>query len=139
LFAPSGFTYTWFVSGNLIPGAHSNFYVPSSNGNYSVQITNEWGCSSQSNAVGFVLGNSKLTPLPMYVYPNPGTGVYFLRGNAVPAKTASLFDLSGRGIGEYRLDTNGKIDLSSIPSGTYILKVRDLENHKHFLRVVKNP
>lgn len=51
--SPAGMSYQWFLNGNPITGATAQTYTPTASGNYSVQVTNQQGCSKLSEAVPF--------------------------------------------------------------------------------------
>lgn len=68
------------------------------------------------------------------VYPNPATTVLNIESEA-PGGTISLFDLSGRLIRNEQSGANGRttIDVSTLPSGSYLLQIRNGEqviNHR---------
>ena len=69
----SGYIYQWIHNGENIIGATNQFYYPGeaglSSGDYSVIVTNEWGCSTQSSI--FCLTNKLLL-----IYPNPNDGSF---------------------------------------------------------------
>jgi len=48
--APAGFgySYQWYINGNIIPGANSQLYSTSTAGNYTVKVTTANGCSATS-------------------------------------------------------------------------------------------
>jgi alpha-tubulin suppressor-like RCC1 family protein len=63
----TGVSYQWLNNGVAIPGAILNNYVPKKNGNYSVNITNTFGCvsSSISQTVTYALSDT-LTPAKVF-------------------------------------------------------------------------
>ena len=64
--------YQWYLDGQIIPGADQQQLVPTSYGEYTVEATNEFGCSSVSEAllaVGIVeaIGsNAKIATIKAY-------------------------------------------------------------------------
>lgn len=49
----AGFTYKWFRNGNLISGATSNTYTTSIQGEYYVEITNNFACITTSAVLNY--------------------------------------------------------------------------------------
>ncbi|MEZ5174542.1 MAG: T9SS type A sorting domain-containing protein [Bacteroidia bacterium] len=92
-----GFTWSWYLDGELIEGADNTPQIdPVGNGNYSVVLVNEDGCSAESpeftySDVGF---DSPSTLLRLF--PNPySDGALFLEG--IPEKVQlNITDLQGR-------------------------------------------
>lgn len=73
-------TYEWFDCDleNIIPGATSQTYVPTSNGNYGVNISNG-SCSVSSNC--FLITNLAVNEFQanaFSMYPNPTTGTIYV-------------------------------------------------------------
>lgn len=61
------------------------------------------------------------------IYPNPSNKIIYLEGLAVNENTlVEIFDLQGKLILANRIEETGKIDISAIEKGVYILKIRDL-------------
>ena len=62
------------------------------------------------------------TSLPLTIYPNPTTGVIHLPSQGV--KAVALFDVQGHKISDFRNQNSElKIDLRSLPIGTYVLRI----------------
>lgn len=76
LSAPSGtgYSYQWYINGNIISGATSQYYEPMFDGNYSVLVTNTaTGCSAMSTVYVYPsgLGVENQTNQTFVLYPNP--------------------------------------------------------------------
>src|SRR5690606_25059102 len=52
LMVQTGYTYQWYLNGNLISGANDYFYLPTVNGDYSVEIINGI-CTNTSNIFSY--------------------------------------------------------------------------------------
>ncbi len=52
----SGYSYTWYADGVVVPGASSSTYSPAVQGNYTVKITDAQGCESTSSKMSVVYG-----------------------------------------------------------------------------------
>lgn len=74
------------------------------------------------------------------VYPNPGSGIYYLDIKYIDATTyLSIYDMSGTVIMVKQLDNtvqNQSIDLSNHPSGIYIARIHSGEYQKD-IRIIK--
>jgi hypothetical protein len=69
--------------------------------------------------------NGMNTPTVAKVYPNPATNSLFIDGYT-DVSTVSVTDVSGRVIKQLIIDkSNNSIDISSLQSGSYILKLND--------------
>ncbi len=68
-------------------------------------------------------GMSSSREIVRSLHPNPATDHTFLLGTA-PASQWTLFDGSGRSLRQGVLEADGRIDLSGIATGLYVMKVR---------------
>lgn len=131
-----GVTYQWIDCDNgyaPIAGATSQSFMPVSNGNYAV-IVSDNNCIDTSacynvNTVGF----SKLNAGNVTVYPNPSNGFYTISG--IKAKANLLvFNALGKEIySSITTGTSEQINLSALAKGIYFLRIAgsdDEETHK---------
>ncbi|MHC1706862.1 MAG: MBG domain-containing protein [Bacteroidales bacterium] len=72
----SGYTYQWEKNGNEIPGETSPVLTVNSSGFYSVQITNEYFCTTTSQPIEIIVHN-----LPDLQFDDPGDSICF---NSLP-------------------------------------------------------
>lgn len=129
------FTYQWYVDGNLIPDANTDSYSATEDGNYTLLITNEYGCQIESNTVLFltvsndnVLANLSLNIFPTLVknqiniIPHFSSEANFewldMAGNTIQSTNQSLQE-----------NQTHTIDISHFPKGIYILKVATKEGN----------
>ena len=77
--ASAGDTYQWKLNGNNIAGANSSTFTAISSGDYSVEVTNSFGCTSASSVTNVtvlqqvtstsIIGqNVSIDPLTQYTY-----------------------------------------------------------------------
>lgn len=70
------------------------------------------------------------------VYPNPTADRFFIKGaGAMDAVTVTVYDSAGTAVVETAYSDAG-VDVSALPSGTYIVTVRDADN-RHTHRLIK--
>jgi PKD repeat protein len=74
--APS---YQWYLNGYLIPGATDQNYTITQAGLYTVEVSNENGCKSQSSFKAYLVGIESLTgDNGIFIFPNPSEGSFVL-------------------------------------------------------------
>ncbi len=100
-------------------------YIPTSNGNYSVVVTDSDGCTAMSNIIHIT--NVGIRPTEkdnVLVYPVPAQDNFIIKG--VENMFLSVTDVRGRVVlQKYINETVSKTDCSSLDSGMYFLLFRD--------------
>lgn len=126
----TGTTYQWYLNGNLIPGATSQTYAPTGNGNYTVQVGNG-KCTNVSDPYSFTLGvNSYDLDKAVRIYPNPANEVIHIEVPVSANKeiTLQVYSVIGKLVYTETYSNNGQIhhvNLGSIPAeGIYFLKLQ---------------
>lgn len=82
----------WYLNGVAIPGATSQNYTVTANGNYTVVVT-IGGCSSASSAVLPVINvgiEEAANPFGLSIYPNPNDGNFNVSFNALAKSNYTL-------------------------------------------------
>ncbi len=121
----TGYTYQWLLDGNSIPGATTNSYAPTESGDYSVVVTNPFGCQSQSDSYNFVLTNT-ITPSQDHftIYPNPASEWMFIdRIDEAPITFIGIHNLQGKLLASRAGPAARKVDVGKLPTGIYFLKI----------------
>jgi glucose/arabinose dehydrogenase len=143
LSAVAGFeSYQWLLDGQPIDGATTSTFIVEENGNYSVLITDEDGCSRESEAFTIVNTDETLKIKQLLVTPNPFTesvqltleplhnGLYQFR----------LLDVSGKEVWTEKYQINdawsGLLPVEQLVSGKYFLEVTH-KNKKMTVPLVK--
>ncbi len=119
-------SYQWYLNGDLIPDATAQDWSPVVNGNYSVVITDENGCESQSLPVYFgTVGLLEEGVDVLRVYPQPADDELVIVNVKSDARL-SMIDAAGRVVLATRARSNGptRLDVSSLIPGSYLLEVR---------------
>ena len=123
---PVGFSIAWFLNGVVIAGATSQTYSPTSNGVYSVIITDMYNCSLSSDNFNLAVGLSELTDSDWKIYPNPGNQQIEItvKSNLIGAQ-CGIMDLSGRQLESFKLtETPLQINTDNFPSGSYFINLK---------------
>ena len=121
--------YTYSIDGGQNYQASSTFTsVP--NGTYDVIVRDSKGCSTTVEGVIVVGANEVFTAWGVQVSPNPSTGIFRLSIGDAPQGDLQIavLDVLGREIWSQWNTVNGgafqtNIDLSSMPSGAYVLRL----------------
>ncbi len=125
-------TYQWYLNGNPIDGANAQTYVAQENGNYSVAVTNEFGCTSLSEEIIIsVVGLDELVNENIQLFPNPmqeSSILYF--GESGTKYQVKLYTAEGKLIQNFGIVTNGQLEIQrkGLSSGSYLVEVMDVEN-----------
>jgi len=140
LYSSHGLWYQWFLNGMYIFGAYDSFYVALQGGTYSVQITDQYGCQSQS--AGIQVGIDELSGgVGVAVYPNPFNDELVASPRSALGGRGewefTLFDVTSRVL-FHRLFTNQTtINTEQLARGIYFYEVRDKNGAKEMGKVVK--
>ncbi|MCX6251865.1 MAG: T9SS type A sorting domain-containing protein [Bacteroidetes bacterium] len=135
--APAG--NQWYLDGVLIPGATSQYYIPTQSGHYTDIVTINGCISAESNEIYVIFEDgieSHGNGYTVSVYPNPGKGLFTL---AISTNEQIKFDLSVvncLGVTIYQqkglsIQGNGSksLDLQSYPDGVYSIVLQNNNNH----------
>jgi hypothetical protein len=134
LFATAGFSgYQWYLNGNMIPGANSEFYVVINDGIYTVTVTDTNSCSAESDPLNYITGLHDPSHFNFAVYPNPATEFLQI---AYPrnARQMVIYDMIGHVI-YFNHDNHLPefISLGLFAKGVYFIKVH-FEDGSHTTR-----
>ncbi len=121
---PGYASYQWNTGSQGIPGATDSTYTPSSNGSYSVTVTDGNGCENTSavqNLTG--VGMDVITRPEILVYPNPSDGVVYIQS---PVRVdVLLLGMDGRVL--LRVADARKVELGGYAAGIYLLRILDAQ------------
>lgn len=119
-------TYQWVDCDNSftpVSGAVDSSFLPPSNGNYAVILTNG-SCSDTSACVlyeEFRIEEGRSTDNWITFYPNPTTGTIYLRPDGKLPIHLEVFDLTGRKVSGIPVQS-ASLQLPLMSPGTYLLK-----------------
>lgn len=137
----SGATYQWIdcATGLALANETNVSFTPTMNGNYAVIVTTN-GCSDTSscvliNSVGIESINLEFG---LSVFPNPTNSELSYTFKGEESLNYSILDLNGKSVLKGVMTNNsGKIDVSKLVLGTYLLEVSNSEQ-KTIIRLVKD-
>lgn len=116
-------SYQWYRGTQQITGATAATYVPAANGSYAVSVTDSNGCTSLSSYQQATVGIDQLNMqhVSVRVYPNPSNAILNIEAS-IPV-SAQLSAMDGRMVLK---EINGsQLNIASLPSGVYLLHIRD--------------
>lgn len=121
LFATTGFdSYEWVLDGTLITGATSDTLITTSNGYYTVSVTDSNGCIAQSSAFLVNTAIEDIGAQSIKLYPNPATEKVFIE-TELSLEKILVYDNVGRNI--FESENHGQtIDVSVFPEGQYFIR-----------------
>ncbi|MBI5857527.1 MAG: HYR domain-containing protein [Sphingobacteriales bacterium] len=133
--SPGGGTYQWFKNNIPMAGATSNTLTGlgiANVGNYTCTYTDPNGCVSISAVVTVSAQASDF----LYIYPNPGNGIFHVRFfNQINEEVRlTVYDSKGTLVYQRRFATTFQysqfdVDLSHLPAGQYVVKLYNSSNH----------
>lgn len=130
LYATAGFvSYQWQINGINISGAQSQFFVPTSTGQYTVIATNADGCESTATfdfSVGIDAGAGALG---LDIFPNPSSGMVNIRPMAPVNEPVEItvVDMYGKILRSQRLDVltgQHTLDLTDLAAAMYVVTIK---------------
>lgn len=121
-------SYQWFYNGLEVDGATADFLVISDLGNYSVEVTTEYGCTTMSDVYIFT-GMGEIRGMHSFnVFPNPSNGQLNIEVQSTKNLRLKLevFDQSGKLIYKERdafsPGERKHLNLSELGPGIYMLR-----------------
>jgi len=84
------------------------------------------GIMAQVNNLQLEVGELALTPA-VRVYPNPTASQIIFEGEPLSGEKIQIFDNSGREVSRSVVSSGNRVDLSSLPSGIYLIKFQNKE------------
>jgi hypothetical protein len=124
---PSGYTIQWNLNAFEINGQTNDTIAAMITGNYSVAITDSFGCVYTSTNYAVYLGIIETNLINWNIYPNPASETVTIEINQdTDFERVQLTDLTGRIVKEWDWTNSTKmtLDISEIPSGYFILRMK---------------
>ncbi len=128
--------YQWYLDGNPITGATNQNYTPIITGNYSVEGTNQYGCSTMSDLVYFELVSvnpvDDVSGIQLLIDPK-FLQVIFSNEKFIGSQL-QLYNSTGQLVNEIiATEKTESINIESLAKGIYILNIRNgnaIKNYK---------
>ncbi|MFT6923157.1 MAG: hypothetical protein ACJA1C_002167 [Crocinitomicaceae bacterium] len=127
----SGASYHWYYMGDTISNANSQFHIATQEGYYTVEATNQYGCTSMSNPVYISSSDlgieSNSLESVVDIYPNPTTGKITIEmKNGVAINNLEIFNSLGQVIWKNN---------STIPEGPIIVSLPTISGAICFVHI----
>lgn len=118
----------WYFNNTLIPGATSQSYTVTQDGNYKVVVSSQYGCSNSSNILSITLTDIEDVSFinDMQISPNPVKDIIYISSQIKKSTTVqySIYSMLGQIVKSGSLSLSGaeSISISDIASGVYEIK-----------------
>jgi len=121
-------SYQWAVDGTDIPGANTGSIIATTDGNYSVTVTDTNGCIGTSQVtpvIGVAIPKVSMAAKQVKIAPNPTTGIVKII-SPVRIKVY-VSSIEGRLLLSMVGDT--QIDLGDFANGIYVVRITDMDGN----------
>ena len=142
LTATAASSYQWYLDGVAIEGATNQTLEITEDGNYSVQLTNEWECSATSDETFVVYTgihqHTIISAHQLTIYPNPASEAFTIQFPQDDTWQLNTLDSHGKLV--YFETVNGEnatIETNDWASGLYHITVRDSRGRVTHSRLMK--
>jgi hypothetical protein len=133
-------TYQWYLNNVTVSNAINPTYTPTSNGSYTVSVTDSNGCAGRS--VAFIVGWTGILSQQaanIHVFPNPGTGDFYIESNVATDRKLFVYDALGKLL--FQKNITGKLSQVNLnetyPIGIYFFVITESDNVINF-KVMKD-
>lgn len=122
-------SYQWYLDGVAIPGATSSTYTATENGDYTVTVTGDHGCTGTSavyevtNVTG--IGQPGTVASQIKIYPNPASDM--IQISSPEYIDVTLYTLEGRAINHIK--NARQISVQQLAEGVYWLRIMNKDGH----------
>jgi hypothetical protein len=126
---PAGNSHQWYLDGTLIPGADEACIIAGGEGTYTVFVDYGSPCQVISDPHIITRTDAPTGRRLQRVAPNPATDRLHitLADNGTPVGAWTISDLGGRTVLQGSFTGSSWIDISSLASGTYTLRLAETE------------
>ena len=140
-------TYQWYWNGSIIPGATSQSYTTTTDGNYYVMVTYYNTCPYPSNTISILSTGitSLVDAFNVLVYPNPVSSTLSLviENGGTGKAILTIKNVLGQNVIEKQMDVHANqkhqeaISVSELESGIYFVEIT-VGNSKVIRKITKN-
>ncbi len=141
LVTDSGYTYKWYRNGNTMIAGDTNAIEITQNGDYQVEIFNEFSCSSLSDVISVITSVNDISAKSILIAPNPTDDFIDISGNSLAGRAIiQLKNLNGQTLLsseiDFSLNFKHRLDLINLPIGVYFLVVEN-QGKIYFEKIIK--
>lgn len=117
-------TYQWSSANAPIAGAVNQVLNITNSGNFSISVTDQWGCNYTSSGFNAYLAVKQLDVNSIIAYPNPTSGKVTFSAQEV-ITNITVMDASGRIVLDIKNDTSSTtVNLDQYPTGYYMVNIK---------------
>ncbi len=111
--ATNGDSFQWFLNGEEITNTTNQIHIPIETGNYSVEVSNDFGCTTSSEVLLIDLSLTEHTKGAISLYPNPMVDKVILDLGNEQTQLVQIFDSNGKLVREYAKINSNQLTLKS--------------------------
>ena len=120
-------SYVWFYNGLPLDGETNSYLSVVDPGNYMVEVTTDYGCTSESEVYVLEVGVDEYNINGLKAYPNPTENIIsFKLTNNSESSNISIHDILGKTMELKFVQRNGQLitlNVADYPSGVYFTKI----------------
>ena len=117
-----GYSMQWNFNGSPIVSGNNSALLMTQNGSYSLVITDQYGCSYDSEVINYNSLHS-LENTALFLHPNPARKFVELSGVLMDKVIYEIHNISGAVLQQGEVNDK-MIDISVLPPGTYIVRLK---------------
>jgi len=117
-------TFQWSFNNAAISGATNNFYIPTQNGTYSVNVVNPQGCSNANALVVTNVGIEAIHEQTLRLFPNPADESVSVRSNSNEILNVGLYNALGQRVQSQTSAGTATFNVSKLPAGIYYVRLQ---------------
>ena len=125
-----GYSMQWNLNGVPVTSANGPALLMDESGSYSLVLTDQYGCSYESDAVSYN-GVTELDDTALFLHPNPARDFVEVTGFLMDNVVYEINNLSGA-LFQHGEMKDKMIDVSVLPSGVYILRLKVVDQWHSF-------
>jgi hypothetical protein len=124
---PVASTIEWILDGAVLPNQNNDTITPPTNGTYSVQVTDAYGCSFGTSDFQLSVSIAEFEIGQWMIYPNPTRDIIHIDvEEKMIGATVELLDLSGRIMTTSKINQSTNLfELGDFPRGTYFICINN--------------
>lgn len=133
-------SYQWQLNGTDIPGATSQNYTATQNGNYTVKVNDTNNCGATSPAVNIInVGiEEEVNSHSIQIYPNPASSILSIESKSDDMKMITVATIEGKIVRTITIETaTYYLNVNDLSKGLYLLHIETKSGNKTVKRFTK--